>query len=72
MMFGISNSHRNQEAEYALRQVLKMFEERRHPTEIFSVRGTEIGFCRHCDWRLKNKECFFRTICTSSIQNMQR
>jgi len=59
MILGISGSPRNQATEYVLGQALKMLEERGHPTELFSVRGKEIGFCRHCDYCLKNKVCYF-------------
>lgn len=34
-----------------------MLEERGFPTEFFTVRGKNIGFCQHCDFCLKNKRC---------------
>ena len=29
-------------------------------TEFFTVRGKQIGFCKHCDYCMKNKECIIR------------
>ena len=37
-----------------------MLEKLGFETEFFTVRGKEIGFCRHCDYCLKNEECAVR------------
>lgn len=34
-----------------------MLEEAGFGTEFFTVRGKNIGFCQHCNYCLKNKEC---------------
>lgn len=34
-----------------------MMEEMGQETKLFSARGKNLGFCRHCDYCLKNKEC---------------
>jgi multimeric flavodoxin WrbA len=40
-----------------LREALDMLEKMGFETEFFTVRGKKIGFCRHCDYCLENKEC---------------
>lgn len=57
MILGICGSPRKKATEYVLKEALRMVEERGLETEFFSVRGKEIGFCRHCDYCLRNKEC---------------
>lgn len=57
MILGISGSPRKKATEYVLREGLKMLEERGLQTELFTVRGKNISFCRHCDFCLKNKRC---------------
>jgi multimeric flavodoxin WrbA len=37
-----------------------MMEENGQETKLFSVRGKNMGFCRHCDYCLKNKECILQ------------
>ena len=34
-----------------------MMEKMEFKTEFFTVRGKDIGFCRHCNYCLENKEC---------------
>ena len=41
-------------------EALKMLEERGLETVQFSVRSKQISPCRHCDYCLKNKECFIK------------
>jgi multimeric flavodoxin WrbA len=37
-----------------------MLEKNGFETEFFTVRGKNIGFCQHCDYCLRNKECKLR------------
>jgi multimeric flavodoxin WrbA len=60
MILGISGSPRNKATEYVLEEALNMVQERGFETSLFSVRGKKIGFCVHCDFCLKNKECAFK------------
>jgi multimeric flavodoxin WrbA len=39
---------------------LGLLDEKGHETVLFSVRKKEIGFCLHCDYCLKKKECRIR------------
>jgi multimeric flavodoxin WrbA len=57
MIVGICGSPRKQATEYVLREALDMLEKMGFETEFFTVRGKNIGFCRHCDYCLENKEC---------------
>ncbi len=57
MIVGICGSPRKQATEYVLREALNMLEKMGFETQFFTVRGKKIGFCRHCDHCLKNKEC---------------
>ena len=57
MIIGICGSPRKQATEYVLREALNMLEKLGFETQFFTVRGKKIGFCRHCDYCLKNKEC---------------
>ena len=60
MILGICGSPRKKATEYVLREALKMLEERGFETQFFSVRKKNIGFCQHCDYCLKKKECRIR------------
>lgn len=60
MIVGICGSPRKQATEYVLREALNMLKKMGFETEFFTVRGKNIGFCRHCDYCLKNKECTIR------------
>lgn len=57
MIVGICGSPRKQATEFVLREALKYLEDKGFETEFFTVRGKNIGFCRHCDYCLKNKKC---------------
>jgi len=57
MIVGICGSPRKQATEYVLRKALNMMEKMEFKTEFFTVRGKDIGFCRHCNYCLENKEC---------------
>lgn len=57
MILGICGSPRKQSTEYVLSEALRMMEEMGQETKLFSARGKNLGFCRHCDYCLKNKEC---------------
>jgi multimeric flavodoxin WrbA len=60
MIIGVCGSPRKQATEYVLRRALAMLEKLGFETQFFTVRGKEIGFCRHCDYCLENKECAFK------------
>ncbi len=57
MIIGICGSPRKQATEYVLREALDMLEKMGFETQFFTVRAKNIGFCRHCDYCLTNKEC---------------
>jgi multimeric flavodoxin WrbA len=57
MIVGICGSPRRQATEYVLREALSMLEKKGFQTEFFTVRGKNIGFCQHCDYCLRKKEC---------------
>ncbi|MGD2065918.1 MAG: flavodoxin family protein [Candidatus Bathyarchaeota archaeon] len=57
MIVGICGSPRNGATEYVLRDALATLETKDLHTSFFTVRGKNIGFCRHCDHCLKHKEC---------------
>jgi len=60
LIVGICGSPRQQASEYVLREALRMLEEKGFETRFWTVRGKRIGFCTHCDFCLKNKECVFK------------
>jgi multimeric flavodoxin WrbA len=60
MIIGICGSPRQQATEYILKEALRMLENQGFETRFFTVRGKRIGFCTHCDYCLKNKECAFK------------
>lgn len=57
MIVGICGSPRKKATEYVLSKALEMLSEMGFETKLFSVRGKNIGFCQHCDYCLKHKEC---------------
>jgi multimeric flavodoxin WrbA len=57
MIVGICGSPRNGATEYVLREALNTLETMGFKTEFFTVRNKKIGFCLHCDYCLKHKEC---------------
>jgi multimeric flavodoxin WrbA len=57
---GISGSPRKQATEHVLSLALDMLKEQGWQTSLFTIRGKQIGFCRHCDYCLKNKECIVK------------
>jgi multimeric flavodoxin WrbA len=57
MILGVCGSPRKQATEHVLREALSTLEKMGFKTEFFTVRGKTIGFCQHCDYCLKNKEC---------------
>jgi multimeric flavodoxin WrbA len=60
MIAGICGSPREQATDYVLKEALKMLGERGFETKFWSVRGKWLGFCVHCDFCLKNKQCAFK------------
>jgi len=57
MIVGICGSPRKQATEYVLREALRILERMGFETVFFTVRGKNIGFCRHCDHCLEHHEC---------------
>jgi multimeric flavodoxin WrbA len=57
MILGICGSPRKQATEHVLREALNMLGAMGFETEFFTVRGKNLGFCQHCDYCLRNKEC---------------
>lgn len=57
MILGICCSPRKQATEYVLKEALSMLHAQGFETELFTVRNKNIGFCQHCDYCLRNKEC---------------
>ena len=57
MIVGICGSPRKAATEHVLQEALNMLETKGFKTELFTVRNKNIGFCTHCDYCLKNKEC---------------
>lgn len=60
LILGISGSPRKQATEYVLHEALSMMEEKGFETEFFTVRGKDIGPCRHCDYCMRKKECLLK------------
>ena len=60
MIVGICGSPRNAATEHVLKEALKMLEAKGFETEFFTVRNKNIGFCKHCDYCLTNKECILK------------
>ena len=60
MILGICGSPRKKATEYVLRDALRTLEEKGFNTKFFTVQGKNIGFCTHCDYCLKNKECVIK------------
>jgi multimeric flavodoxin WrbA len=57
MIVGVCGSPRRQATEYVLKEALGLLGKMGFGTEFFTVRGKSIGFCQHCDYCLRNKEC---------------
>ena len=60
MIVGICGSPREQATDYVLKEALKMLSEKGFETRFWTVRANAVGFCVHCDFCLKNKECAFK------------
>ena len=60
MIVGICGSPREQATDYVLKEALRMLSEKGFETRFWTVRGKHVGFCTHCDFCLKNKECAFK------------
>ncbi|KZX16381.1 iron-sulfur flavoprotein [Methanobrevibacter cuticularis] len=71
MIFGISGSPRKQATEYVLKEALSKLEEEGFETKMFTVRGKEIGPCRHCDYCLKKKVCIQKDDMTEVYELLQ-
>ena len=60
MIVGICGSPREQATDYVLKEALRMLKEKGFETRFWTVKGKRVGFCTHCDFCLKNKECAFK------------
>ena len=60
MIVGICGSPREQATDYVLKEALRMLNEKGFETRFWTIRGKRVGFCTHCDFCLKNKECAFK------------
>jgi multimeric flavodoxin WrbA len=60
MILGICGSPRQGATEHVLREALRMLGREGVDTKFFTVRNKNIGFCRHCDYCLENKECVIK------------
>lgn len=60
MIVGICGSPRKKATEYVLKEALSMLGKMGFETAFFTVRGKKIGFCKHCDYCLENKECVIK------------
>jgi len=60
MIVGICGSPREQATDFVLKEALRMLGEKGFETRFWTVRGKRLGFCIHCDFCLKNKECAFK------------
>ena len=60
MILGLCGSPRAKTTEYVLRKALEMLEQRGFETELYTVRGKNLGFCIHCDHCLKGKGCILK------------
>jgi len=60
MILGLCGSPRAKATEYALREALRMLEERGFETVYWGVRGKRIGYCTHCDHCMKGEGCIQR------------
>jgi multimeric flavodoxin WrbA len=57
MILGLCGSPRKKATEYILKKALNLLDEKGYKTKFFTVRGKEIGFCKHCDYCIVNKKC---------------
>jgi multimeric flavodoxin WrbA len=57
LVLGICGSPRRGATEGALLRALRRLEEKGFPTLLFTVRGKNVGYCRHCDFCLKHGRC---------------
>ena len=71
MILGICGSPRKKATEHVLKEALGMLEENGFETVFYTVRGKKIGFCMHCDYCIKNKECKIKDD-TQEIHNLLR
>jgi multimeric flavodoxin WrbA len=60
MILGICGSPRKKATEYVLKEALRLIEIKGFETKFFTVKGKKIGFCKHCNYCLKNKECVIK------------
>jgi len=59
-ILGICGSPRKQATEYVLSEALNSMEEQGYETELFTVRGKNIGPCRNCGYCIREKECILK------------
>ena len=47
-------------AANSLKEALKLLSEKGFETRFWTVKGKQVGFCTHCDYCLKHKQCAFK------------
>ncbi len=57
MIVGICGSPRQQATEHVLAEALQILENKGFKTQLWTVRGKDVGFCTHCDYCLTDKQC---------------
>lgn len=72
MILGISGSPRKKATEFVLNKALEMLKEMGFETKFFTVRGKNIGFCQHCDYCLKHKECRFKDDMVELYESLEK
>ena len=60
MIIGICGSPREQATDYVLKEALRMLNEKGFETKFWTAKAKRIGFCMHCDYCLKNKQCVLK------------
>ncbi|MCW4011302.1 MAG: flavodoxin family protein [Candidatus Bathyarchaeota archaeon] len=60
IVVGVCGSPRVQATEHILKEALQQLQEKGFETRFWTVRDKRIGFCIHCDFCLKHKECVFK------------
>jgi len=57
MILGLCGSPRAKTTAYVLKRALRMLNVEGYETVFWGVQGKKIGFCRHCDYCIKEKNC---------------
>ena len=57
IIVGVCGSPRALATEHILKEALRQLKEKGFETRFWTVQGKRLGYCIHCDFCLKNKEC---------------